>query len=246
MRQLLTGLLFLITACETKPSATTKDLTIPMHFSGDSGYLTMGQLFPAVIQNKIIDTTQSEGRWEDAKARDTLGKYYKYKDGYIACIVNLNPTFGDLVLFQTNAAGKVSNIQNYYHGNYCNCWNGEFGFGKIKDYFFVRICGTGSAFASSSLHIFRELTEQSEGQGIYEYIWRGSMTTPDGYKMMELSAFGLDNNKIHASYVEIKGNRGKKVWQKQTGHFDINYTLTNGAWIPDDSTTLDAHLMNFY
>jgi len=250
MRQFLAGIFFFVTACGTKPSVTTStntndSATAQITFSGDSGYLTMGEIFPSVLQNKIIDTTNSKGRWANITARHTMGKYYRYKDGYIACIVNVNPPFESLVLFQTNANGKVENIQPYYHGNYCNCWNGEFGFGKIKDCFYVRICGTGSAFTSSTLYIFRELTEQSEGQGIYEFIWRGSMTEPYGYKRMELSSLDLDNNKIHASYVEMKGNGEHKVWEKKTGHFAINYTLTNKAWIPDDSITLDSHVMNY-
>jgi len=62
---------------------------------------------------------------------------------------------------------------------------------------------------------------------------------------MELSSLELDNNKIHASYAETRGNRGNKASKKQTGHFAINYTLTNEAWIPDDSITLDSHLMNY-
>lgn len=38
-------------------SATTQ-----ITFSGDSGYLTMEEIFTFVLQNKIIDTTNSEGR----------------------------------------------------------------------------------------------------------------------------------------------------------------------------------------
>ncbi|WP_343671729.1 hypothetical protein [Chitinophaga sp.] len=219
----------LFTACNPRPSTASLD-----PFTGDSGYITLEQLFPYVLQNKIIDTTASEGRWRDIPARDTFGKYYRYKDGYIACVVNVNPPFESLVLFQTNANGQVENIQPYYHGNYCNCWNGSFGFGKIKDYFFVRICGTGTAFTSSTLHIFRELGKQSEGQGIYEYLWRGSMTEADDYRRIELSSLQLDNNKIHASYVKLEGNKKDQV----PGYFEINYTLTNGAWIPDNNISL--------
>lgn len=206
----------------------------------------MQQLFPYVLQNKIIDTSNSEKRWTDIQPMDTLGKFYRYKDGYIACIVNLNPPVESLVLFQTAATGKVVNIQPYYHGNYCNCWGNSFGFGKLKDYFYVRICGTGSAFGSSSLYIFSDLTTQSDEQGIFEYIWRGSLTMPDAYKFITLSSLNVENKKIHASYTAWKGFRGRRAYEKKTGHFDITYTLTNAAWVPDDSTKLDSHIINYF
>lgn len=206
----------------------------------------MQQLFPYVLQNKIFDTSNSKNRWTNISPIDTLGKFYRYKDGYITCIINLNPTFESLILFQTTARGQVVNIQPYYHSNYCNCWNNSFGFGKLNDYFYVRICGTGSAFSSSSLYIFRELTTQSDEQGIFEYIWRGSLTKPDAYKLITLSSLSVENKKIHASYIEWKGFRGRRAYEKKTGHFDITYTLTNEAWIPDDSTNLDSHIVNYF
>lgn len=206
----------------------------------------MQHLFPYVLLNKIIDTSKSEGHWANIPASDTMGKFYKYKDGYIACVANVNPPFESLVLFQTNANGHVENIQPYYHGNYCNCWDNSFGFGRLDDYYFVRICGTGSAFGSSSLYIFSELTTQTEGQGIYEYMWRGAITASDAYKCMTLSSINVENKKIHASYVQWKGIRGKKAFETETSHFDITYTLTNNAWIPDDSTTLDSIIMTYY
>jgi hypothetical protein len=63
---------------------------------------------------------------------------------------------------------------------------------------------------------------------------------------MTLSSVSVENKKIHASYVEWKGNRGRHPYEKKTGHFDITYTLINKAWIPDDSTTLDSHILNYF
>ncbi|SHN12591.1 hypothetical protein SAMN05216311_105318 [Chitinophaga sp. CF418] len=203
-------------------------------FHGDSGYITKKQLFPFVLRNNILDTIGSNDNWTSIPDQHTMGKFYRQKDGYIACIVNVNAPFESLVLFETTADGHIENIQPYLHHNYCNCWDDSFGFGKIQDYFYVRICGTGTAFTSSELSIFKKLPSQLRQTPIIEFVWKGSITTPDSYRLMHISSLNIDGQKLHTTYLVEDGNENSKKNAKQIDHFEVNYTLKDGEWLPDD------------
>lgn len=201
-----------------------------INYNVDSGYLTREQLLA------YTDTTGMAENGNNRDLGDTALKFYRLKDGYLSCVKKSDSSSPEsLELIRSDARWRITSTQTYYHYNYCKCWNGEFGFGRIQDYFYVRICGTGTNLTTSELYILKAIVPQTAAS-VKESVCVGWMDSLISYQLVYILSFRIKDEKIHATYVVEEGN--KEVPAKEVERFEVNYKWKNNAWVTDDIVRL--------
>lgn len=231
-------LLLLLTACGTK-STHVKD-TPPSPFQGDSGYLTKQQLLPYAVENRVTDTAGAGNYWADLDEGDTIAKFYRYKGGHLACMLEFVPPAESLLLFEVAPDGTPEKRAQYVHGKDKPYRHESFSFGRIKEYFYIRTFDSGPTHHTSVLFLFREFEQQTPEHAIYEYMSHGDNSA---YKALSLSSVQTDGDMLHTEYV-VKASSSKAP-EKEVDRFKLDYIFTMGAWVPDDSLVYKTRLKGF-
>lgn len=239
---LLSGLFLMCgMACQHPPVKNTAATAPPKKhhilFTGDSGVITENMVLPALLEEEALDTVVERRKVFTDTVR--IGKYYKTSNGnYMACITTAG-LFEYLLLFEVTPAGEIVALQPYFHGNYACCYRGELdGFGRVADYFYIKTCGTGTAYCSSELYMFREVRPQDDTGSITASRWVGYTGEEGGYKDLT-STMEIKDDSIIMHYRAVEGIQKvnyNKV--KKSRRFEITYISVNGSWQATDTTAL--------
>jgi hypothetical protein len=228
-------------ACKLKPQPISlQPFNIPGYgavFKGDTGFLIKRTALPYLLTVKLIDTTIAD--WSYTADNDTIGKYYQLdKDsGYLACILNYSRDGGEhLSLFEIDPGGFVKKTFPYYYGTSHCCWSLVFdGFGRLGNYFFIRTCGTGTAFCGSELYLFKTAQSQDNQYPIFEWNWMGS-DAADPTIHQVLSVVDVKGDSVAVYYKVMAGVEAVRV-----DSFDVKYRMVDDIWVASDSTGLKKY-----
>lgn len=215
-------------------------------FVNDSGYVSIknGEKFLLELnKNDSIDFS-----YKKLDANDTIGKYYKKENSpnyYLFLNDILNAKLGSSqFILEVDSEGNIIKSERFINGFYLCCWNNKYdGFGKLKDYFFIKCCGTGSGFCSSNIYLFKEIFPQDKLNTITQEVW--SSLCAQGKKSplscsidskIEIKPKSLV---FHYKYEKGIITKSNKFKIKETENFDIEYVLKDKSWIALDSTKLD-------
>ena len=115
----------------------------------ESGQIASKDGFDFLLLTNLIDSTTNAWNYI-LENYSVIGKYFrkKEKNAYILCIADYSLAFTTHIVFHLKKENGIWEVQNkrYYHGNYPCSWATTIsGFGKIGNYFYIDICGTGSA-----------------------------------------------------------------------------------------------------
>ncbi len=216
-------------------------------FVNDSGFVSIknGEKFLLELNNN----DSIDFGYKKLDLNDTIGKYYKKensKNYYLFLNDILNVKFGpSQFILEVDAEGNVIRSERFTNGFYLCCWNNKYdGFGKLKDYYFIRSCGTGSGFCSSNIYLFKEILPQEKLNSITQEVF--SSTCVGNVKHQPLSCSVTSKIEVkpkslvfHYKYEKGIITKSNKFKIKETENFDIEYALKDKLWIALDSTKLE-------
>lgn len=233
MRYVLFCWLLLLMACNGRSRP------VSALFPQDSGYLLKKEVEPFLIVNHLTDSTSE--LWRLAADTDTFGKYYRQPDGTVmACLMDLgSAVFATLLIMEINSYDSILKEERYIHWNYDNCWNGFDGFSRTDDYYFLKICGTGSAFSASHLFAFKRVTPQDSLHSITQNIWMstgGCIRAISGVRQLN-----GDTLRMHYTVLQQR-NTGGIPTPTDTTRFTIAYVNDRQGWHALDSTLVIKEL----
>lgn len=211
-------------------------------FKADSGFVTFKQGKEYLLELKKNDTIDVS--IESINENDTLGKFYKKENSanYILFLKDLlNETSPCQFILEVDAKGEIIKSERYTNGFYLCCWDSNFdGFGKINDYFYLKSCGTGSAFCATQLYVFKDVIPQDEMNPIIKSVFNGLCYIGKKKPMACVLDAKIETKPnsllFHYEYKKGISRNGKKY--KEIENFDIEYTLINKSWVANDSTKL--------
>lgn len=219
--------------------------TIFNRFDSDSGYILKKEGIDLLLKSSIKGSDTTDLVVEDVKSTDTIGKYYKMRNGnYMACVLNIihpDRNYWPIVLEMKPDATILAD-EEFSDGMYLCCWGNYYeGFNKHGDYFSVKACGTGSGFCSGEIYLFKDLQTLSSGS-IAKSAWsslcrEGHNNQPLSCRLTSTMDIKRDTVIMHYQLQTIKSKRRRnKV--KKTEFFDVKYIERNSAWMALDSTKL--------
>lgn len=208
MRYALFACLLLLMACNGRSGR------VSALFPQDSGYLRKKEVLNFLAFNHLTDSTAKI--WRNYHDTDTFGKYYRQPDGnIIACLLDLgSDLYQVLQVMEVDPYDTILKVEPYLHWNYACCWDGFDGFTKTGNYYFLKICGTGSGYCATHLYAFQYVTPQDSLNSILE-----------GVRSREL--FG-----VVRGLAGIRQVRGDTLW--------MHYTLTKGIEEDTILTSIDT------
>jgi len=212
-------------------------------FDNDSGYVSIKSGENLLLELNKNDTIDFE--YKQLKQSDTIGKYYRKLNStnyilYLNDITNKRLSPSQFII-EVDSKGKIIKSERYVNGFYLCCWNNKFdGFAKINDYFYIKSCGTGSAFCSSELYFFKEITPQDNLNPIIKSVFNGMCET-NGKKWLAClleSTFQTTENSIIFNYEYKSGVSKNSRKYKKIEKFNVEYHLKNNVWIANDTTRI--------
>lgn len=232
----------IITACNSRTSTPAINV-----FTGDSGYLTKREVLPFAVANDLFDSATLSQIKLDIADTTIMAKYYAMEKfgHYLVCMDNVHHPGVPFYLFEVMPNGTIRNKQAYHHQNYCNCWDERIGLGRLDDYYYVRICGTGSNFKASKLYVFKKLLPQESLHAIPEYAEEG---IPDAapYTRYVRGKFEVEHDldEIIGTY-EVVRKTPDTYFALREDSFEIYYQQKGEDWIATDTTAIMKYWM-FY
>jgi len=234
--------------CHT--NTTLKTVSVKEYgFEADSGYILKKQAIDILSQAdyeyysnndpKVKDTIDLNAA--DIKLTDTIGKFYKLKNGnYLACVEDIIHTDRPAVkvLTELDKSGKVLRSEGYSSGMYFCCWANKYeGFRKYGPYFSIKTCGTGSGHCSAAIYLFKEFAPQD--MGIYTEIF-SAWCTDINIACSYTSTIDIKDNTVTVHYTmqQIHEDDNGKTKVIKTEKFDIKYIERESKWIALDSTKI--------
>jgi len=157
----------------------------------------------------------------------------------VACVTVADEnSLSYFLLLETTPDEKIQKAMPY-EGDYSCCSGNHFdAFGKLNDYFYLRTCGTGTAFCRSDLYIFKNITGQESQESVLEWYWLGYTGVENQFEQLS-STMELKKDSIFMHYKLEKGNNKEDKQKVETTHcFDVKYVIVNGKWSATDSTEL--------
>ena len=224
------------------------ETTIPQNrliLANDSGIVTKKEGLPFLLSNSLTDTIPNSSSWHLFKETDTIGKYYRIEssNNYMVCLIDFGSEydFATHLIIEINGKGELVKSARFRHWNYPCCWN-DFtsGFHKYGDFFGIEICGTGSGFCSSNLHLFKEVTPQDSIFRIRLGLWFNY----DENNATRLSVSNMEINKdefiLHyvLDYGILEHDEKSDSYNfkmKERENFQIKYFYENGKWNTKDT-----------
>lgn len=213
----------------------------------DSGYVLIKDGVKILVELNKNDTIDLE--FTKLNQSDTIGKYYKKVNSrnyilYLNDIINPGLAPSQFII-ELDSNGNILRSERYINGFYLCCWRNKFdGFGRSNDFFYMKSCGTGSAFCSTQLYIFKEITPQDSLDPIIKSVFNG-MCESNGKKWLACileSTFKTTDSSVIFKYVYKSGVSKNSKKYKKIEKFDVEYHLKNNVWIPNDSTKISQIL----
>lgn len=211
---------------------------------GDSGFVSKENGIDWLL--KLNKNDSVDLNFNGKKSSDTIGKFYKKPNSpnyyvYLSNIINPE-NYPSHYLFELNANGEILESELFLNGNYLCCVSKELdAFYKIDDYFFIKVCTTGSAFCASEVYAFKDIESKSQNP-IINTIFNGMcLPTKNGFLACKLSSsIEIKPNSLIFHYRYDKGSFKKsgKFKTKMSEQFDVEYVQKNKKWMALDSTKL--------
>ncbi|WP_294824745.1 hypothetical protein [uncultured Flavobacterium sp.] len=253
MKTIVAGicLLVLLFSFSAPQRNISKSETVHCEIKGDSGYIKKEAAIKLLGQAKYDPEYESEERDTlDMEAHryevsDTLGKYYKMKNGnYLTCLPDIiHPDrFSLLLLIEYSPDGKLIQSEPFWGGMHFCCWDTNYDSLNRHDegYFSIKTCGTGSGHCSSHLHLFKGFGMQ--GNDICNYLWT-AWCKPGQNVMLAChltSKMKIKNDTVtmHYTMEHLKERRNGKYKTVFSEKFDVKYVEREQGWIALDSTKI--------
>jgi len=213
-------------------------------FAADSGYILQNNLH-SLIKISVDDTLHIID--SETNEPDTLGKYYKMITGnYISC-VRISGIYGypAHIIYETLPDGTVLKKEQFYSVMNLCCWDNVYnGFEKHGDYVSYRACSNGTAFCSTDIYLFKELTSMDEQETISRTLW--TATGKEGYYIDITSKMEIKNDTVNVFYTKKLTKEKKTEYRiKKTSFYNAIFTKSNSKWAPADSTSLRRFMINY-
>ena len=215
-------------------------------FVADSGYILKKEGISILLKIESNDTIDTN--YSTLKDTDTIGKYYKTKNGnYLACVLDIIHPIRNAspVLIEYTPKGKIINTENYYGGMYLCCWKNNYeGFKRLGDYYSIKTCGTGSGFCSGNIYLFKELEPQYKSIPLTAWS-RFCVYQAEGKPALACSitskmSIKLDTVTMHYKLKTLKPDESEDVNFNvvNTDFFDIKYVKRQAGWETLDTINL--------
>lgn len=206
-------------------------------FTQDSGFIRKKDVLNILKYNHLTDTTASG--WTLYPDTDTFGKYYRQPDGNImACLLDVGgPSFETHLLMEVRPDDSLISAERFFHGNYPCCWENFDGFGKFRDYYYLKICNTGTAFCMSSICVFKNVQPQDSMSPIIQGYWSGSM----GGEARDLTSQWTINGDSLLMHYQLEEYYCMDTLKRsiKTATFSIIFLKRENRWQPTDSALLE-------
>lgn len=219
-----------------KDSAFTQYL-----FNKDSGYIEKKEFSHLT---KYFPANSISTSFKELPDTDTIGKYFtNLSTGkLVACIIDPAEEFYGhshilIELKHNTNRDSIIEIERFSHNNRPCCWkNYDSGFKKLGNYFYFRLCGTGSGYCSGKMYLFKTVLPQNKLNAIAEIIHSQYLgQSQDLISDMELSGSNVRMNyTLESNLYKDPTKKPVKIIKK----FKVNYTLQQNQWVADDSTNL--------
>lgn len=229
----IVSLLFSNTSCLNKNRSDFSNILV-----SDSGLILFKDAKQLIMKlNKGINLKKL-----DIGQNDTIGKYYKKENSYILCLENLADTIRtSQIIAEIDSKGIIKKSEIYGGPMYNCCWkNKADGFGKVKNYFYLKSCGTGSAFCATELYFFKEILPQDDTNPIIKDVFSGMCEIENDSILACIldSNFEIRSNSILFHYIYEKGISDDRKRIRKTEKLDVEYFLKDNYWFAKDSTKL--------
>ena len=210
VHSLIVVVLILLHSCNSGIVAPEK---FRLNLAQDSGYISSGDALRFLLDAKLIDTIRGETQdgdiqyfylpddtidsnrlykhWLSDELTDTIGKYYAFSDtGNYIVALSLG---SDLLLLELTPQSDIVHCDLYGHGSHPCCWNSfDDILKRYGSYFGISTCGTGSAYCSSNLHLFKDRTNPKQ-HGIPVYEYAGALGEMPGHILTSNMQFVADS-----------------------------------------------------
>jgi hypothetical protein len=245
-----------IIGCGNKqPEKEAKKLLIEikklnLNLQGDSGFIVKRDGLPALISASLTDTL--EPFWENINDFDTIGKFYRVKSTKIFFLcINCLPKgekFQSHLLLEIKPNREIVNEELFNGGMYPCCWNNHFeGFRKYGDYFYIKTCGTGSAYCSSYFYLFKKIKPMIEQnyipEGYYSGMAEQGKNSPIFHSLTSTMEFKRDSVIMHYKFERGIDNADGINKIVKTEKFDVKYFLRNEKWVTMDSLKFEGMIL---
>ena len=259
VHSLVVVFLVLLHSCNGRVVAPEK---FRLSLAQDSGYISSGDALSFLLDAKLIDTIRGERRegnrqysylpddttgdnrhyknWLSDELTDTIGKYYAFSDtgNYIVALSLDN----DLFLLELTSQSDIVHYDLYGHGSHPCCWNSLNDILKrYGPYFGISICGTGSAYCSDYLHLFKDkITPRQEGIPVSEYA--GAFGEAPGHILtsdMQFADTTLTMQYELENFIEDYNSEKKTISTRQ---FTVKFVYRNNRFETDEMYKFDGIL----
>ncbi|WP_206156159.1 hypothetical protein [Chitinophaga fulva] len=194
----------------------------------------------------LVDTAHSVWRLYDDTV--SLGKYYRQREGtFIACMLDpVTEEFPIHLLIEANLFDDVLKVERYFHWNSPCCWERNDGFTKWGDYYFLKICGTGSGYCSTNLFCFQDVVPQDSLRHVVAGYWSamGNTGTDNIWNIESNMQINGDTLWMHYKLEEFDQEDTVYLQPKDTATFTVMYLKDKKGWRAVDSTMLEKY--SFY
>jgi len=264
--------LFLFSCTHGKAFASADTLQNKLILTNDSGFVTKKEGLAFLLANSLTDTLpwsdtiyydspitlfdgtthtywidNGDDGWYLFKQTDTIGKYYRIENSnnYMMCLIDYGSKydFETHLVIEITSDGKLVKSERFFHGNYPCCWGNNYdGFSKYGDFFGIEICGTGSGYCASYLHLFKEVTPQDSINSIRLNCWAYIDSDDDEASYASITSnMEIKKDELLLHYVLIYGTLDENYgWGKihSSEKFAIRYFYKNGKWDTEDKDKL--------
>jgi hypothetical protein len=241
-----------------------------LHLAQDSGYISSGDALRFLLDAAVIDTvggkpwddhveyaysfgdTLDNGKekyytyWPTSVPTDTIGKYYAFNTtgNYIVAF-----SLGrKVLLLELTPQSDIVNYDLLGHGSHACCWNSfDDMLNRYGPYFGVSTCGTGTAYCSSCIHLYKDGIDVSEN-AIPAYEYRGTMGLIPGHLLSSEMEFADSCLIMHyelEEFISILDEDDEWVRDENvsTRQFTVKYVYRNGRFETDEAYKLEEILM---
>ena len=244
-----------------KPKSLLPD-RFRLSLAQDSGYISSGDALNFLLDAALIDTTGGKpfdnyiqfayllsdasdsdtnkyfNYWPAAEPTDTLGKYYAFgnKGNYL---VALSLDRG-ILLLELTPQSDIVYCDLLGHGSHACCWESfDDLLNRYGPYFGVSTCGTGTAYCSSHIHLYKDRIDVSQNSiPVFEFVgaWAGGVSGHILTSDMEFTDSCLVMHYELEKYSEGEDNKREII---STECFTVTYIYLDGRFETDEAYKLE-------
>ncbi|HBS85277.1 MAG: hypothetical protein A2W91_15840 [Bacteroidetes bacterium GWF2_38_335] len=208
-------------------------------FDKDSGFILGEEGRKFVFSASLSDTVGAY--WDKNYNTNLAGKYYKTKNGSVfLCIRDMGKvSYAMYFIMEIKNDGTIISCETYGMGSHECCWDKEIGFYKINDFYYFKSCGTGTAFCSTDLYVFKSIIPQNEISAIWLYYWSGYPADKEEELTGKLKIVG-DTIVVNYKWEQgVRNEENRHFMVKNSDKFTVKYVHEGeGNWRALDSTKI--------